>query len=591
MKSVFNLFLTIILVVFCMGLSSAQDNPFMQIAGMKYADSLELHDVYLKFTKLDTIGIRKIINQIKETAKKTGSKEWILEVEYSELALFDIKRKLEGDEKYPAKKLLMNEFALLEKAKRANLPQLELKVRHAIILNYWQYIKNYELAFEQCAIQEEQLQKISSEDIPEKAIYYVPIANAHFFFKDYPKAISYFEKILNEPESVHNYVSKQHARNGMGLCYRAYNDFDRSDSYFRTIMETVCLRSEDEYLRDNWNGIAEGNIGRNMLFRGEYDKAIPLLKSSIEKMLKYNDFAYASGPAINLADIYLKKGDIVTAKRYINLSIDYYAKMQRDDRLARIYKTMSKYYAAIGNIKLSMAYMDSTLAEHKKFEEQFNALQLIRVEQRNHLLIQKLKDEQLNIEKIRSAGYRRGLIIAITGLFLIGGVLVLYLILYRKKQAAYRELVRKSQEWAQVKTETIEPEQINMAEQTEQEKQNDIPDEVDVLIIKTIEQLMRVEKIFKDKSLSVDSLSQKIDMKSHYVSRAINHCTHKNFNAFVNEYRIKEAVRRISDSSEKLSFEGIALEIGFNDRRNFYRVFKKMTGLSPAEFKDSLSHS
>jgi hypothetical protein len=44
-------------------------------------------------------------------------------------------------------------------------------------------------------------------------------------------------------------------------------------------------------------GIAEGNLGCNLLLRGEYDRAIPLLKSSLEIMTKHNDYAYASGTA------------------------------------------------------------------------------------------------------------------------------------------------------------------------------------------------------------------------------------------------------------------------------------------------------
>jgi len=36
------------------------------------------------------------------------------------------------------------------------------------------------------------------------------------------------------------------------------------------------------------------------------------------------------------------------------------------------------------------------------------------------------------------------------------------------------------------------------------------------------------------------------------------------------------------------SIEGIAFEAGFSDRRNFYRLFKKMTGLSPTQFVNHL---
>ena len=77
-------------------------------------------------------------------------------------------------------------FELLENLKKANLPQLELMIRQKIIDYHWIYFKNYEASFEQYAIQDKLLQRISSDDVLEKAWYYIHVADAHYFFKDYP---------------------------------------------------------------------------------------------------------------------------------------------------------------------------------------------------------------------------------------------------------------------------------------------------------------------------------------------------------------------------------------------------------------------
>ena len=177
----------------------------------------------------------------------------------------------------------------------------------------------------------------------------------------------------------------------MGLIYRnAFNDLDRSDSCFRAMLQITYIRPEEGNNRDIWDGIAEGNIGYNMLLRSAYDEAIPLLKSSMAKMLRFDDYAYASGPAINLADIYLKKDNTSEAKQYIDLSREYYDRMPREGRLSRIYEVMSRYYAATGRPEQSMAYMDSIVMALKKEEEQFNGLLLLRAEQRNHLREQQM---------------------------------------------------------------------------------------------------------------------------------------------------------------------------------------------------------
>ena len=51
---------------------------------------------------------------------------------------------------------------------------------------------------------------------------------------------------------------------------------------------------------------------------------------------------------------------------------------------------------------------------------------------------------------------------------------------------------------------------------------------------------------------------------------------------------VKEAVRMISSNAKNLSLEGIAFELGYNDRKTFYTAFKKITWLSPSEFRNNL---
>jgi len=128
-----------------------------------------------------------------------------------------------------------------------------------------------------------------------------------------------------------------------------------------------------------------------------------------------------------LAAVYLAQGNTAEAKRYIDIALDYYSRWPRESVLPLIYETMSKYYAMTGNTLLSIAYMDSTLAENKRQAEEFNAIQIVRVEQRRHISVQALKDAQLHTETIQKAGYRRSLIIAVISLFLLGGVLFRYL--------------------------------------------------------------------------------------------------------------------------------------------------------------------
>ena len=71
----------------------AQDNPFMRMAGINYADySQELYDRYLDFCRLDTADARKVILQMDEVADKTGRTEWRLQTGFFDAMLFGINR-------------------------------------------------------------------------------------------------------------------------------------------------------------------------------------------------------------------------------------------------------------------------------------------------------------------------------------------------------------------------------------------------------------------------------------------------------------------------------------------------------------------
>ena len=72
------------------------------------------------------------------------------------------------------------------------------------------------------------------------------------------------------------------------------------------------------------------------------------------------------------------------------------------------------------------------------------------------------------------------------------------------------------------------------------------------------------------------------------LSQVINVGARRNFNDFVNEYRVDEFKRQVRNpANAHLSFLGLALDCGFNSKATFNRAFKKFTGLSPKEFAGS----
>jgi ligand-binding sensor domain-containing protein/AraC-like DNA-binding protein len=98
--------------------------------------------------------------------------------------------------------------------------------------------------------------------------------------------------------------------------------------------------------------------------------------------------------------------------------------------------------------------------------------------------------------------------------------------------------------------------------------------------------LMEVEKIYKDPNLTIKSLSSKLIINSRILSQIINDHLNTNFYEFVNEFRIKEAQKILTDASFKhKSILDISYEVGYNSKSAFNRAFKNFTRVTPSEFR------
>lgn len=101
------------------------------------------------------------------------------------------------------------------------------------------------------------------------------------------------------------------------------------------------------------------------------------------------------------------------------------------------------------------------------------------------------------------------------------------------------------------------------------------------LILKEI----KINKAYLDPSLNIDKFSRSINTKSRVISYFINNKYNKNFNQFINSYRINEAIRKIEDGYlNEYTIDALWQEIGFANRTTFYNRFKEETGLTPKQY-------
>ena len=70
------------------------------------------------------------------------------------------------------------------------------------------------------------------------------------------------------------------------------------------------------------------------------------------------------------------------------------------------------------------------------------------------------------------------------------------------------------------------------------------------------------------------------------MSQTINEEFGKNFNAVINDYRVKLACDRLSDPAyNSYTIKFVGESVGFKSQSAFTDAFRKITGLSPSVYK------
>ncbi len=110
----------------------------------------------------------------------------------------------------------------------------------------------------------------------------------------------------------------------------------------------------------------------------------------------------------------------------------------------------------------------------------------------------------------------------------------------------------------------------------------------DNVYYKELDFLMKEAKMYRDPNLGLESMAKQLKISSNYLSQLVNKLSGYNFADYVNGFRIEDAKRKLRNPSfVHYTIISIALEAGFNSKSTFYSAFKKLTGISPKEYRVS----
>jgi AraC-like DNA-binding protein len=112
-----------------------------------------------------------------------------------------------------------------------------------------------------------------------------------------------------------------------------------------------------------------------------------------------------------------------------------------------------------------------------------------------------------------------------------------------------------------------------------------MPSSIDSLELEgQIARKLAEERVYLNEELSLATLAHELEVEPHQLSRFLNIQLHTTFTALINSYRVNEAKALLINAPED-TILNIAFAAGFNSKASFNRIFKKVTGMTPSEYR------
>lgn len=246
------------------------------------------------------------------------------------------------------------------------------------------------------------------------------------------------------------------------------------------------------------------------------------------------------------------------------------------ERLPDFYEASGDTQAAFRALWHFRSYLDSI--SNKQQEQRFSDLVMSYRQQEYEF---RIRGQELDLTKarMRTAVYA-GIVI------LIGIAFTVLLVLWSSQRRKYRELVARHQDYMR-RLQSVESE-LSRTDAMKPDTSGGGNGSGEELLFGRIEALMRHDKIYHLKDLSVEKLSELLESNRTYVSKAINTCAGVPFYTYVDHYRIREATERLSAPGFNEPIKKLADDLGYNSVEVFYRAFRKETGCAPRQYLDGL---
>ena len=289
------------------------------------------------------------------------------------------------------------------------------------------------------------------------------------------------------------------------------------------------------------------------------------------KALEYS--GYEKGEPYNTALVCLKYGEFLKAEGNYDKAAhiyEYGISVGSNLLMDKLLMNMAECAAQKGDRNVAMVYFEKYLA----FRNSYNIASDVDADRLVSYYREAKQELEVRGHELELIAARRKLALVILALAIIAGLFVFAIVSDRKQRRINKMLILRYQNYVRAEEES--------AKKKDEANENQLWNR--------IEQLMKQDKLYRQKGLTLESMTKYAGTNRTYLSKAINHFSGKNFTGYVDSYRIKEAVKIIETSEESVPFKIISDAVGYSNDSVFYKAFLREIGVSPGKYRNEVLH-
>lgn len=453
------------------------------------------------------------------------------------------------------------------------------------------------------------------------------------YYNDYPQAYKYLSRSLSIAQHNTDYEAMSYSYLGLALLYHSEDiTGERNDNYNLTMdylkksfdyalqirnWRRICYVIEDmttfaygahringikPYLNrfyklpipkntDNYQFTTLLCHGVEFMADGKYDAAMSCFESML-RVAPPNDKGAIMTYYGNKTEIYFLRHDYASAISMMTKIKDMAVASHDLYSEAQAWNGLTEYYQAMGNEPMRK---ECRLRYLELQSQLLNEMGMRRIGEMRFRTQLDSAVTQLRAEQEEDVQQRAAIISAVVIAVILAILLTIIIIAYRRLRANHHELYLRNLEL--LRTEDNDRKELLRLRQaisalpkpanddTKYQSSQLTDEEKDTIYIK-VRQAMLDTRLICSEGFTIQQLAEVIGERQRNVSQVINEKTGGNFRSFLNEYRIREACRRINDSEHygNLSIMGIAESVGIKSRSQFTALFRRVVGLTPTEY-------